>query len=102
MEMNLVPIYGTHEIIALPQSKRENVFIHGHLRGPHQKREFFKMRFFIAAVVAFAMMTLDFESFKFNYALQGATRGAFTIATGHAAEQDKVEPTEPSIRIEAA
>ena len=60
------------------------------------------MRFFIAAVVAFATMTLDFENFKLNYGLQGAMRGAFTIAAGHAAEEDKVEPTEPSIRIEAA
>src|SRR6266699_3810068 len=61
--------------------------------------ESLKMRFFIAAVVAFATMTLDFENFKLNYGLQGATRGAFTIAAGHAAEE---EPTEPSIRIEAA
>src|SRR5437899_2961342 len=66
------------------------------------------MRFFIAAVVAFATMTLDFENFKLNYAVQGTTRGAFTVAAGHAGEedkageQDKVEPTEPSIRTEAA
>ena len=58
------------------------------------------MRFFIAAVAAFATMTLDFEGSKLNYGL--ATRGAFTIAAGHAAEEDKVEGTEPSIRIEAA
>src|SRR5712671_1820683 len=39
--------------------------------------ESLKMRFFIAAVVAFATMTFDFESFKLNYGLQGTTRGAF-------------------------
>jgi hypothetical protein len=68
------------------------------------------MRFFIAAVVAFATMTLDFDSFKFNYGLQGATRGAFTIAAGHAAEEDagyaaeedKVEPAAHSIGAEAS
>ena len=60
------------------------------------------MRFFIAAVVAFATMTLDFESFKLNYVLQGATRGAFTIAAGHAAEEDDLQPAAHSIGAEAA
>jgi hypothetical protein len=58
------------------------------------------MRFFIAAVVAFATMTFDFESFKLNYGLQGTTRGAFTVAAGHAGEEDKVEPAEHSIATE--
>jgi hypothetical protein len=60
------------------------------------------MRFFIAAVVAFATMTLDFESFKLNYGLPATTRGAFTVAAGHAGEEDKVEPAEHSIGTEAA
>ncbi len=60
------------------------------------------MRFFIAAVVAFATMTFDFESFKLSYGLQGTTRGAFTVAAGHAGEEDKVEPAEHSIGAEAA
>ncbi len=60
------------------------------------------MRFFIAAVVAFATMTFDFESFKLNYGLQGTTRGAFTVAAGHAGEEDKVEPAEHSLGAEAA
>lgn len=64
--------------------------------------ESLKMRFFIAAVVAFATMTLDFESFKLNYALQGTTRGAFTVAVGRAGEEDKVEPAEHSVGTEAA
>jgi hypothetical protein len=72
---------GTGEIISLPHSKRENVF---------------------AAVVAFATMTLDFESFKFNYGLHGMLRGEFTVAAGHTGEEDKVEPAEHSIDIEAA
>jgi len=60
------------------------------------------MRFFIAAVVAFATMTFDFESFKLNHGLQGTTRGAFTVAAGQAGEKDKVEAAEPSIGAEAA
>src|SRR6266404_4477129 len=61
-----------------------------------------KMRFFIAAVVAFATMTFDFERFKLNDGLQGTTRGAFTVAAGHVGEEDKVEPAEHSIGAEAA
>ena len=57
------------------------------------------MRFFIAAVVAFATMTIDFESFKLSYGLQGTTRGAFTVAAGHVGEEDKVQPAEHSIGI---
>jgi hypothetical protein len=64
--------------------------------------ESLKMRFFIAAVVAFATMTFDFESFKLNHGLQGTTRGAFTVAAGHAGEEDKVEPAEHSLGAEAA
>src|SRR6267378_1545112 len=64
--------------------------------------EFLKMRFFIAAVVAFATMTLDFESFKLNYGLHGMTRSAFTVAAGYAGEEDKLEPAEHSVRTEAA
>jgi transglycosylase-like protein with SLT domain len=60
------------------------------------------MRFFIAAVVAFATMTLDFESFKLNYGLHGMTRSAFTVAAGYAGEEDKVEPAEHSVGTEAA
>ena len=66
------------------------------------------MRFFIAAVVAFATMSLDFESFKLNHGLQGTTRGAFTVAAGHAGEEDKsgeedkVEPAQYSSGTEAA
>jgi hypothetical protein len=60
------------------------------------------MRFFIAAVVAFATMTLDFESFKLNYGLHGMTRGAFTVAAGYAGEEDKVEPAEHLVGTEAA
>jgi hypothetical protein len=60
------------------------------------------MRFFIAVAVAFATMTLDFESFKLNYGLQGATRGAFTIAAGRAAEEDDLQPAAHSIGAEAA
>jgi hypothetical protein len=60
------------------------------------------MRFFIAAVVAFATMTLDFENFKLNYRLHGMTRGAFTVAAGFAGEEDKVEPAEHSVGTEAA
>src|SRR5258707_3341030 len=61
--------------------------------------ESLKMRFFIAAVVAFATMTLDFESFKFNYGLHGMLRGAFTVAAGQAGEGDKGEPARHSIAI---
>jgi hypothetical protein len=60
------------------------------------------MRFFIAAVVAFATMTLDFENFKLNYGLHGLTRGAFTVAAGYTGEEDKVEPAEHSVGTEAA
>ena len=60
------------------------------------------MRFFIAAVVAFATMTLDFESFKLNYGLHGMTRSAFTVAAGYAGGEDKVEPAEHSVGTEAA
>ncbi len=60
------------------------------------------MRFFIAAVVAFATMTFDFESFKLNHGLHGMARGAFTVAAGHAGEEDKVEPAEHSVGTEAA
>jgi hypothetical protein len=60
------------------------------------------MRFFIAAVVAFATMTFDFETFKLQYGVQGATRGAFTVAAGHTGEEDKVEPAEHSLGAEAA
>jgi hypothetical protein len=60
------------------------------------------MRFFIAAVVAFATMTLDFENFKLNHGLHGMTRGAFTVAAGFAGEEDKVEPAEHSVGTEAA
>src|SRR6476660_2710069 len=64
--------------------------------------ESLKMRFFIAAVVAFATMTLDFESFKLNYGLHGMTRGAFTVAAGFAGQEDKVEPAEHAVGTEAA
>jgi transglycosylase-like protein with SLT domain len=64
--------------------------------------EFLKMRFFIVAVVAFATMTLDFESFKLNYGLHGMTRSAFTVAAGYAGEEDKLEPAEHSVSTEAA
>jgi hypothetical protein len=64
--------------------------------------EFLKMRFFIAAVVAFATMTLDFENFKLNYGLHGMTRGAFTVAAGFAGQEDKVEPAEHAVGTEAA
>jgi Transglycosylase SLT domain len=60
------------------------------------------MRFFIAAVVAFATMTLDFEIFKLNYGLHGMTRGAFTVAAGYTGEEDKVEPAEHAVGTEAA
>jgi len=63
---------------------------------------FLKMRFFIAAVVAFATMTLDFENFKLNYGLHGMTRGAFTVAAGFAGQEDKVEPAEHAVGTEAA
>src|SRR6476660_9769601 len=62
--------------------------------------EFLKMRFFIAAVVAFATMTLDFENFKLNYGLHGMTRGAFTVAAGFAGQEDKVEPAEHAVGSE--
>src|SRR5258706_11892074 len=64
--------------------------------------ESLKMRFFIAAVVAFATMTFDFESFKLNYGLHGMTRGAFTVAAGYAGEGDKAEPAEHSVGTQAA
>src|SRR5258705_13037005 len=64
--------------------------------------EFLKKRFFIAAVVAFETMTLDFESFKLNYGLHGMTRSAFTVAAGYAGEEDKLEPAEHSVSTEAA
>src|ERR1700682_5707487 len=60
------------------------------------------MRFFIAALVAFAMMTIDFESFKLSYGLQGTTRGAFTVAAGHVGEEDKAQSAEHSIGTEDA
>src|SRR6266481_3536616 len=70
---------------------------------PHQKTgNLLKMRFFIAAVVAFATMTLDFEGFKLNYGLHGMTRSAFPVAAGYAGEEDRVEPAEHSVGTEAA
>ena len=60
------------------------------------------MRFFIAAVVAFATMTFDFESSKLNHGLHGMARGAFTVAAAHAGEEDKAEPAEHSVGTEAA
>jgi hypothetical protein len=64
--------------------------------------ESLKMRFFIAAVVAFATMTFDFESFKLNHGLHGMARGAFTVAAGQAGEEDRVEPAGHSVGTEAA
>src|SRR5258707_7551841 len=57
--------------------------------------ESLKMRFFIAAVVAFATMTFDFESFKLNHGLHGMARGAFTVAAGHAGAGGKGEAARP-------
>src|SRR5258705_13725293 len=64
--------------------------------------ESLKMRFFIAAVVAFATMTFDFESFKLNHGLHGMARGAFTVAAGQAGEEDKSEPAAHSVRPAAS
>src|SRR5258708_11402172 len=72
---------GTGEIISLPHSKRENVF---------------------AAVVAFATMTLDFESFKFNYGLHGMLRGEFTVAAGQTWGGNKGEAPGHFIEIQAS
>ncbi len=60
------------------------------------------MRFFIAAVVAFATMTIDFENFKLSYRLQGTTRGAFTLAAGHVGDEYKIQAAEHPIGIEDA
>ena len=59
------------------------------------------MRFFIAAVVAFGMMTIDFESLKLGHRLQGTIQGGFTIAAGHVGEADKVQPAEDSTATDA-
>src|SRR5258705_4899230 len=64
--------------------------------------ESLKMRFFIAAVVAFATMTFDFESFKLNHGLHGMARGAFTVAAGPAGEGKKGEASRQSVGDEGA
>jgi hypothetical protein len=87
------------KIISLPQSKRENVLIGRHCRGLTKKRESLEMRFFIAAAVAFGMMTIDFESLKLGHRFQGTIQGGFTIAAGHVG--DKAQPAENSTGTDA-
>jgi hypothetical protein len=61
------------------------------------------MRFLIAAVVAFGVMTIDFETnFKRRHDLNRPARGAFTVAAGEAGNDDALVPTRYSVATEGA
>jgi hypothetical protein len=61
------------------------------------------MRFFVAAVLALGLMTVDFEtSFKPSYALQATAHSPFTSVPEQVGDDDTVQPVDHSVRQEDA